>query len=242
MATHAAIDIVFSDGSVTFLRDEISENTLTEIQTDASGILNITGDISVGVANQGKTATHAICKIQTDSATSGAFAYAAFYGPQGNVLCPIQGGGSFVSGNPPLKKPVRMQSGVVVKVFWQAVADAVQYGSTAVYCASGKCDIFQGLAVDDTNVSMVNKDNATWGEALAGETVVATMSTYSASNGLADTGVADGIDGFFVESASGQLMGLFYPAKGSADQWPVPWAPCRIRVSQNDTLTLRANV
>jgi hypothetical protein len=242
LATHVSAIIRFSDGSMTFLRDDVSADTLTELQTDASGLLNITGNLSVGVANQGKVATHAICKVQTDSATTGAFGYAAFYGTQGEVLCPVQGGGYKVSGIPKLVKPVRMQSGVQLKVFWQAVADAVQQASVAVYCASGKCDIFSATAVDDTDVSMVNKDGNTWGEALAGQTVVAGYATYSATNGLADTGVADGIDAFFVESASGQLLGMYPPALGAHGIEPVPYLAQSIRVSQNDTLTCRANV
>ncbi len=242
MATNVSATIRFSDGSMTYLRDAVSADTLTEIQTDASGLLNITGDLSVGVANQGKTATHCLVKVQTDSAATGAFGYAAFYGTQGEVLCPAQGGGSSVTGLPKLVKPVRMQSGVAFKVFWQAVADAVQYASVAVYCSSGKCDIFQGLAVDATNVSMTNKDGNTWGEALAGQTVVAAYSTYSATYGLADTGVADGIGGLYVESASGQLLGMFSPALGAGEQSPAPYVQQPIRVSQNDTLTCRANV
>lgn len=241
MATHVSCLIKFSDGSFTFLRDDVTADTLTEIQTDASGILNITANISVGVANQGKVATHAIGKVQTDSATSGAWGYGAFYGPQGTVLAPIQGGGFRVAGLPELIKPVRMQSGVVVKVYWQAVADAVQQASVAAYCAGGRCEIFSAAAVDDTNVSMVNAQGATWGEALAGETVLGAYATYSATNGLADTGIADGIDAFFVESSTGQLLGMFAPSRGELNL-PVSYTPQTIRVSQNDTLTVRANV
>ena len=241
MATHVSCLIKFSDGSFTFLRDDVTADTLSELQTDASGLLNITANLSVGIANQGKTATHAMCKVQTDSATSGAYGYGAFYGPQGTVLCPIQGGGQSATGLPALAKPVRMQSGVQVKVYWQAVADAVQQASLAVYCASGKCEILSATAVDDQDVSMVNKDGATWGEALAGQTVTMAYATYSATNGLADTGIADGVDAFFVESASGQLLGMYAPEKGNSHT-PTPYIRQTIRVQQNDTLTVRANV
>lgn len=226
---------------MTFLRDDITEDTLTEIQTDASGLLNITGNLSVGVANQGRVATHALCKVQTDNATTGALGYAAFYGTQGEVLCPIQGGGAHVSGLPALARPVRMQSGVQVKVFWQAVADGVQYASVAAVCASGKCDIFSALAVDDTDVALVNKDGNTWGEALAGQVCTMAYATYSAEKGLADVGIADGIDAFFVESASGQLLGMYAPDKGNTVE-VTPYMRQPIRVSQNDTLTVRANI
>ena len=245
MATHVSCLVRFSDGSFTFLRDDVSSDTLTELQTDASGLLNITGDVSIGQANQGKFATHAIAKVQSDSTTSGAYGYGAFYSPQGNVLCPIQGGGFCVSGLPTLIKPVRMQTGVQVKVFWQAVTDAVQQASVAAYCASGKCDIFSGTAIDDTDVALVNKDGSTWGEALSGETVLGAYATYGATNGLADTGVADGIDAFFVESSSGQLLGMYPPSQGGSTNVgasPVPYIMQTIRVNQNDTLTCRANV
>lgn len=241
MATHIAILVGFSDGSFTFLRDDVTEDTLTEIQTDASGLLNITANISVGVANQGKTAISAMAKVQTDSATTGAWGYGAFYDAQGAVLCPIQGGGASCTGLPKLVKPVRMQSGVVVKAYWQGQADAVQQASVAVYTSSGKCDIFSATAVDDTDVSMVNAQGATWGESLAGQTVLGGYATYAATNGLADTGVADGIDAFFVESSSGQLLGMYAPEKGQGHV-PGPYIPQTIRVSQNDTLTCRANV
>ena len=162
-------------------------------------------------------------------------------GPQGTVLCPIQGGGANCTGLPKLVKPVRMQSGVVVKARWQGQADAVQQASVAVYCASGKCDFFTGTAVDDTDVSMQNLQSATWGESLAGEVVLGAYATYSATNGLADTGIADGIDAFFVESASGQLLGMYPPEKGQGHV-SAPYIMQSIRVSQNDTLTCRANV
>jgi len=147
-----------------------------------------------------------------------------------------------VGGLPRLIKPVRMQSGITLKVQWQAVADSVEIAAVAVYCQSGKCDVFTGTAVDDTNVSMTNKDGNTWGESLAGQVVTMAYCTYAALNGLADTGVADGIDALFVESASGQLLGMFAPDQGAYDATPIPFVPQAIRVNQNDTLTLRANV
>jgi len=241
MATHIAILIKFSDGSFTFLRDDVTEDTLTEIQTDASGLLNITPNLSVGVANQGRVATHAMAKVQTDSATTGAWSFGGFIGPQGEVMCPIQGGGANCTGLSRLVKPVRMQSGVVVKARWQGQADNVQQASVAVYCASGKCDFFTATAVDDTDVSMVNLQGATWGESLSGQTVVGAYATYAATNGLADTGVADGIDAFFVEDSSGQLLGMYAPEKGQGHV-VAPYIMQSIRVSQNDTLTVRANV
>lgn len=244
MATNASVYVRFSDGSFTTLRDAISEDTLTEIKTDASGILNITGDVSIGQSNEGKIAVAALVKIQTDSALTGAFSQAAFYSPQGNVVCPIQGGGYKVSGLPNLIKQVRMETGTTVKVQWQAVADAVQVASLAVYTASGKCDTFSVLAVDNTASAMVNKDGSTIGQALTNETILGGIATYSALNGLADTGVAssDGINAFYVESSSGTLKAMYPPCQGASDLEPSPWIMQSVKILQNDTLTCMANV
>jgi len=241
MATQVSVLCRMSDGTFTYLRDAVSAETLTQIKTDASGILNISPNLGIGTANQGKTATHALGIVQTDSATTGCWSYGAFYDPQGTVLCPIQGGGSAVTGLPALSKPVRMQSGVTVKVSYQAVADAVKMASIAAVCASGKCDIFTATAVDDTDVSMQNASGATWGEALAGQTVVQAYASYPATNGLADTGIVDGVDALFIESASGQLLGMYAPELGNQST-PSAWIRQAIRVSQNDTATCRANV
>jgi len=242
MASNISVFIKFNDGTFTYLRDTVTLDTLTEIQTDASGLLNITADVSVGQAYTGKVATHALAKVQTDSANSGAFCYAAFYGPDGSVLSPIQGGGLRVSGLPPLVKPVRMSTGTVCKAQAQAVADAVQIASVAAYTAGGKCDIFFGTAVDDTDVDMLNAQGSTLGQALAGQTVVASYSTYSATYGLADTGIADGVGGIFVESSDGTLKMMYAPCQGATEQEPCPYIPGTFSVNQNDTMTLRANV
>lgn len=227
---------------MTFFRDELSEDTLTEIQTDASGLLNQTGNIAFGQSSNGKILTHALCKIQTDSATTGAFGYGAIYGTQGEVVMPLQGGGSRVTGLPALPSPVRVRTGMLLKVYWQSVADAVQQATICVLCKSGKADIFSGTAVDDTDVSLLNASGNTWGQSLSNERVVLWMATYSATNGLADTGIADGVDGFFLQSATGETKGMIYPSSGNDNQAPVPWIRCNIPVNQNDTATVRANV
>jgi hypothetical protein len=136
-----------------------------------------------------------------------------------------------------------MQTGVVCKVMWQATGDAVQIGGVMAYTRSGKCDFFTATAVDDTDVAFTNKDGSSWGEALAGQSVVAVTSTYSAENGLADTGIADGVDAFFVENAAGQLKFMMPPCKGNQACEAIPWIPAYgLKVNQNDTLTCRANV
>lgn len=243
MASNASVICKFSDGTVGYLRNAVTLDAATEVKTDNSGLLNIAGGLSVGQAFQGKTLTHAAVKVQTDSATSGAFGYASIIGVDGSIIGAIQGGGTQTSGLPRLKKPIRMQTGVKINVFAQAVGDAVQYASLAVYCASGKFEIFQGLAVDATNVSMTSViGGATIGEALAGQTVVCYYATYSSTNGLADTGVADGINALFCEDAQGQLKAMMYPGQGLGNPDQIPWVEDSFKIMQNDTLTVRANV
>ena len=247
MASNASVICKFSDGSYSYLRSVITLDQASEVKTDNSGILNIAGDLQLGQANQNKILTHAAAKIQTDSSADGCFGYAALYGLQGEIVVPIQGAGTLAGGLPALAKPVQMMTGMTVKVFAQARADAVQYASLAVVCRSGKTDIFQGLGVDNTAVSMTNVvGGKTIGEALVGEEIVQYYATYSASNGLADTGVSsgDGINALYAESSTGQLKGMFYTTTGggAGQEQMVPYIPCSIIVQQNDSLTVTANV
>jgi hypothetical protein len=243
MATHVAVLCQFNDGSFSYLRDEISADTLTEVQTDASGLVNQTGNVSLGQANQGKVLVAALAKVQTDSATTGCYIGGGIYDSQGSFICPIQGGGASVSALPRTIKNVKMQTGVVCKVMWQASGDAVQTGGVMAYTRSGKCDFFTASASDDADVAFTNKDGSSWGESLAGQSVVGVTATYSADNGLADTGVADGVDAFFVEDAAGQLKFMAAPCKGNQACEPIPWIPAYgLKVNQNDTMICRANV
>ena len=89
-------------------------------------------------------------------------------------------------------------------------------------------------------VSVVS--GSTLGEALVNQTVVCYYTTYPATNGLADTGIADGVNALFAEDAQGQLKAMMYTTKGNADPDLVSYVEDSFRVLQNDTLTLRANV
>ena len=66
--------------------------------------------------------------------------------------------------------------------------------------------------------------------------------TYTATNGLADTGVADGVSAFFVEDAQGQLKSMIFAAQGIGNPMQVPFVEDSFTVRQNDTLTIRANL
>lgn len=242
MASNISVLIKFNDGTFTYLRDTVTLDALTEIQTDASGLLNIAGDISAGQAYTGKVATHAIAKCVTDSTSTAAYCYGAFYAPDGSVLCPIQGGGYLVTGLPALVKPVRLSTGVVVKCQAQAMADSVQIASVAFYCASGYCDVLFATASDDADVAMLNAQGSTLGQSASGQTVVGAYATYGATFGLADTGIADGVGGLFAESSDGTLKMMYAPSQASTDQEPAPYQRMSYRVDQNDTMTCRANV
>tara|TARA_R110000824_G_scaffold139954_1_gene305411 strand:+ start:430 stop:1185 length:756 start_codon:yes stop_codon:yes gene_type:complete len=251
MATNASVILKFSDGTMSYLRNDITVSTtassLQEVLTDASGILNIAGGISAGQANQGKLLTHAGVKIQEDNATTGAFGHGAVYGVQGQILSLIQGGGSNAAGLPALKTPVRMTTGISVKVMAQTSANEVQIASCAVYCASGKADIFSTLMVDGTQTALLNKDGNTLGEALSGEMVVCTYTSYPAQFGLADVGVADGINALYVESAQGVLKAMMYTNAGgghvtNSDATMIPFVDQPFRIVQNDNLFGTANV
>lgn len=243
MATNASIICKFSDGSVIYFRNNVTLDTATEVLSDASGLVNQAGSVSFGQIAQGKTLTHAGVKVQTDSNNTGAFGYASVVGVGGEIIGALQGTGSAGAGLPRLKRPIRCTTGQKLFVFAQAIADAVQYGSLAVYTSSGKVQIFQGLGIDDTDVPMKSViSNLTLGEALAGEQIVCYYSTYAASFGVADTGVADGVNAFFAESSNGQLKAMMYAGKGNPSDDMVHWVEDSFRVMQNDTLTLRANV
>ena len=243
MATNASAICKFSDGTISYLRNAVTLDANTELLTDGSGLVNQAGGLSVGQANQGKLLTHCAIKVQTDTATTGSFSYGQVLGVGGNTIGIIQGGGTQTTGLPALKRPVRMMTGVKINVFCQAVADAAQIGSLAVYCASGKVDIFQGTGSDGADVAMTSVvSGSTIGEALVNERVVCYYATYPATNGLADTGVADGVSAFFVEDAQGQLKSMIFAAQGIGNPMQVPFVEDSFTVRQNDTLTIRANL
>jgi len=121
MASNASVILKFSDGTVGYLRNAVTLDSATEVKTDASGLLNQAPALSVGQAFQGKTLTHAAVKIQTDSATTGAFGYASIVGVSGNIIGAIPGSGTNGQGLPRLKRPVPMMTGVKINVFpWKA--------------------------------------------------------------------------------------------------------------------------
>ena len=242
MPTNASAICKFSDGSVVYMRNDITLDAATELLSDASGLVNQAGGLSLGQIAQGRLLTHCGIKIQTDDATTGAFSYGSLSGIGGNLIGLVQGGGTNAQGLPALKRPVRMMTGIKLNVFAQAVANAVQIATVAVYTRSGKVDVFQGTVVDATDVSMTSViSGSTLGEALVNQNVLCYYATYPATNGLADDGVVAGVNALYVESATGQLKSMMYITKGTGDIM-TQFVDETFSIVQNDTLTARGNV
>lgn len=238
MATVVSIYVRFSDSTFgSFVNTNVTEATLTEIQTGGTDLFQVAG-VSAGQAFTGKVATHAIAKVQTDGATTGAFCYAYFRAPSGDIICPIQGGGASVTGMEPLYKAVPMQTGVTLHAKWDALVDGAAVCSLAVVTASGKCDVFFATSVSGTATAMVNEQGASIGQSLQGQSCTKFYATAAITNGLDEAGAGNG--GFFLESSTGILKGMFTPARGNG-QTPSPWLAVPIAIEQNDTLQVLAD-
>ena len=203
--------------------------------------MNQTSGVSVGQAFNGKTCTHAFAKCATDNATTASFVSAYFENTDGSIAVPIQGGGTLQSGMPMLKKPMKMATGVVCKAALQDTADAVQVATLAVYCASGKSDIFAALAVDDTPTAMVNPQGKTIGQALDGQSISCAYATYAATNGLDDND--GGVNALYIENAQGTLKAMYPTTSGNGiGGGPVEYISYPVKIVQNDTLTVTASL
>ena len=244
MASNISVFMRFSDGTFGSLRSTVTESSTAfgqygEITTEG-GDLNQTEGISAGQAFPGKTVTHAFALCATDNATTAALCSAYFEANDGSIMVPIQGGGQHMSGLPKLKKTVQMRTGVVVKAALQDAADAVQVATLAVYCASGKTDIFAAVAVDDTPTAMLNPQGKTVGQSLDGQTISCVYATYAATNGLDDND--GGVNALYIESSAGVLKAMYPTAKGVGGNNPVPYISYPVPIVQNDTLTVTASL
>ena len=240
MATAGYGFVQFSDGSFASLANAaVTEATASDLQTGGTGLNQVSG-ISIGQAYEGKVAVAAAVQFQTDDNTTGMFANAYFLGPDGKIICLVQGNGCRGSGVYRLTKPVKMQTGVKLMATWDAQADAVGLASLGVYCADGTADVFTASAVDATKTSMTNKDGATIGQALAGKTIVNGYATYGASKGLNDNQA--GVSGFYIESADGQLKFMYPPQLGLEHSWWQMSGAKPVRIDQNDSLSVMAGL
>lgn len=244
MASNISVFLRFSDGTFGSLRTTVTESSTafgqyTEITTEG-GDLNQTAGISAGQAFNGQTVTHAFALCATDSATTACFVGAYFEDTNGSIMVPIQGGGQHMSGLPMLKKPIRLMTGVVVKAALQDTGDSVQIATLAVYCASGKSDVFAALGVDDTPTAMLNPQGKTVGQSLDSQTIQSAYATYAATNGLDDND--GGVNAVYIENAAGVLKAMYPTAKGVGGNSPVPYITYPVSIVQNDTLTVTASL
>ena len=244
MGSNISVFLRFSDGTFGSLRTTVTESSTafgqyTEITTEG-GDLNQTAAVSVGQAFNGKICTHAFAKCATDNTTTACFVSAYFENTDGSIAVPIQGGGQHQSGLPPLKKPMRMATGVVCKAAMQDAADAVQIATLTVFCSSGKSDVFAALGVDDTPTAMVNPQGKTIGQALDGQTIQSAFCTYAATNGLDDND--GGVNAVYLENAQGTLKGMYPTCKGNSGDGVVPYISYPVKILQNDTCTVTASL
>ena len=242
MASDVMAFVKFRSGQVASLLKEGAtlSGTFDELQTGGTGLNQVSG-VSIGQAYSGQVAiaAHVICiKDGTSVAPSAGDGLCAAYflGPDGKIICTVQGGGGATSGFQPLVKPVAMTTGVTFQAAAQAATDGVCKATLAVCTQDGTHDVFQATAVDATKTAMVNKDGSTIGQALDGKSISYAYATYNSTKGLNEDGA--GVGAFFLEAADGTLKHMFPPCQGNG-QDPVPWIPgYNTRVLQNDTLSV----
>jgi predicted amidohydrolase len=98
MATDLAGFVQFSDGSfASLLAEGATAETITSMPTGGTG-LNQVANVQIGQAYEGKTAIAASVRVITDDAVTGAFCHAYFQGPDGKIICPVEGGGFQATG------------------------------------------------------------------------------------------------------------------------------------------------
>lgn len=240
MATDIAAFVQFSDGTfASLLAEGATAEAVTSVPTGGTGLNQVSG-VQIGQAYAGKTAVAAVVKVIDDDDTDAAFSYAYFLGPDGKIMCPVQGGGYQSTGLPMLGKSVVMQPGVTLQACYDLAADAVGLAALAVYCNDGTSDAFFVKAVVDTKTAMSNKDGSTIGQALAGKVIKSAYATYSSTKGVNDDG--GGVSAFYIESSDGQLKAMYPPSQARASSQAVPYItlPRGIMIMQNDTLSVMA--
>ena len=232
----------FADGTFGALQKTAAEAEKSqELVTGGTG-LNQSAGLSIGSAFEGKTLVACSVMAQDDSATTAGFSYAYLQEPSGQIGQIVYGGDFSGVKVYDLLQPVVMRPGVKLFGAYDIRADAVALASLAVYCASGKSDVFAIKAVDATKTSMVSVvSEATIGESLAGETIVCAYATYPANNGLNDNFA--GNSGFYIESSDGMLKYMFPPMTGvEYDGFELQKPAVPIKIEQNDTLSVMAGI
>lgn len=235
MATGITIGIRFNNGSIAYLQnDAVTSGAAGEeiLTANQGGDLAQTAGVSVGQAYTGLVATHAFARAQTQAATTARLLWANFRGPDGAIICPINGGGFAVGEMTPLYKPVKMTTGVVAYGAWEISADSGTGTASLDVCSPQKCDNFTVVAVDGANTELKNKDNATLGQSMNGVTVTEMTARYPASVGL--NNALAGVSCLFITASDGTLKALIPAQSQAGGSWVGPSVNYPVRILQND--------
>ena len=240
MATSISVYGRCSDGTAfSLVNNSVTENTTTEIKTGGTGLAQVS-DVSLGQAYVGKTVTHMVAKCSTEDAGTAQFLFGYVLGPDGKIVCVVQGGGGNTNALPQLKKPIVLQQGMTMQARFDAIADGnAQMGALAVYCADGTSDVFFAAMVNDTKTSLVNKDSSSIGQALSGKTIVCAYATASTSFDINESQSGNGA--IYIESADGTLKAFYPPLSGAPVNAGFPVAEFieyPVRIEQNDTASI----
>ena len=152
MSTGITIGVRFSNGQIAYLQnDDVATGAVGEeiLTANQGGDLSQTSGVSVGQAYAGLVATHAFCRVQSQSANTARMLWANFRGPDGAVIVPIGGGGFAVGQMIALYKPVMMTTGVTAFGAWEIQADSGTGTASLDVCSPVKCDNFTVVAVHE---------------------------------------------------------------------------------------------
>jgi len=235
MATGITVGLRFSNGSIAYLQnDNVTSGAAGEeiLTANQGGDLAQTAGISVGQAYTGLTATHAFCLVKTQAAATGRMLWANFRGPDGAVVCPIDGGGSQMGQMVALYRPVLMTTGVVVYAAWEIAADSGTGTAALDVCSPQKCDSFTVVAVDGANTELVNKDGATIGQSFNGIVAHQMTARYPSTVGL--NNALAGVSTLFITASDGTLKALIPPQSNEDGVYAGPSITYPVKILQND--------
>jgi len=230
--------IYFGDGTVgSFNKTGATAESVESLTTGGTG-LNQASDLECGQAFPGKTAIAAVIMAQADGAATACYSYGYFLGPDGKIMCPVQGGSQIATtGVPALAHNVVMSPGVTLQGCFDTVTDGPSLVSLSVVCTDRTSDVFFVKAVADTKTSLVNKDNSSIGQALTGKRISSVVASAASTYGLNEDGA--GVGFLYVESAEGQLKAAYPASVGGLFNAPIPYqSGFGVVIDQNDTLSV----
>jgi hypothetical protein len=157
--------------------------------------------------------------------------------PQGNVGCIFQGG-TGTSALPQLYRPLKVETGMLLKAQATTAATTVVEVTFAAWFNAGSCSVFQATGSDGAKADFSDViSSATWGQTGSGKLAVAYYCTNQNSNGLTE-GNSTGNSFAYALDAQGQLKGLIAPQLSGGVSAQVEYSTVPIMVDQNDTLSV----